>query len=404
MTDWRPTFTRCRRLLFGLAWNCPFFALPAARIRIRIDDTIPTACVTDIGIVYVNPAFAASLTDPELVFVLAHELMHLLLLHTARRGVREQQRWNFACDRALNIALVAARLTRPKCALLPQDPAHNNYSAEEHYEVEPELPSDSDGGAGAQPTAGCGVAPDRGLADGSVPGEGDRPLDGDTFPSPSQAARQWREIAVIAVSQARQAGMEGAGILARVLVAPPSRVKWSQVIRGAVARALAERGRDDVAFSRRNRRSFDSDIILPGGVAYHATAAVIVDTSGSVPSASLARAVAEVVAISAASKVKIYLVIHDTRVRWQGWLRTNVRPSEVSSRLTGRGGTQFAPAYAAVEGGAKKFDAVVHLTDGEPCDPWPPRPKNARHLVVALLGCASRRQLPDDATVVEVEL
>jgi predicted metal-dependent peptidase len=64
---------------------------------------------TDGYYIYVNPSFCASLSSNEIAFVFAHEVMHCALLHPYRRGSRDAQRWNRACDYVVNADLKAAR-------------------------------------------------------------------------------------------------------------------------------------------------------------------------------------------------------------------------------------------------------------------------------------------------------
>jgi predicted metal-dependent peptidase len=359
--------------------------------------------------VYLNPSFCDQLSDKQLTFVLAHEIMHLLLFHFGRRMNRKPFRWNRAADRAINFGLVQIGLEMPPMGLLPTDPAHNEYTTEELYEVEEEQPGD-DGQAslGKMPgaTGGCGVLPPQGGdGDGDDDGaEGEAPEDGAAFPSTAESARTWRQLAHSAEQNARSAGDCSGDLLARVLRVPPSKVAWTAVLRNACARAIAERGNDDVSWQRRNRRSFAGDFILPGGITSKALVAVAVDTSGSVSDEDLEQALSEVEAISRATGVAIFLVTHDAEVHFADWIRPGTRRAALAKTLIGRGGTLYTPAYAAIESASKKFDYAIHLTDGMPCETWPERPRNCRKLTVALIGYASRKEIPEFADVIEIEI
>jgi predicted metal-dependent peptidase len=57
---------------------------------------------------FYNYNWCRQLTDAELVFVIAHEVAHVVSLHMLRRGDREHNRWNAACDFAINGLLVAS--------------------------------------------------------------------------------------------------------------------------------------------------------------------------------------------------------------------------------------------------------------------------------------------------------
>ena len=57
----------------------PHLAGLAAAVRINLDDRLPTMGIFASGRLVANPAFTARLSNDDLVFVLAHELLHLAL-------------------------------------------------------------------------------------------------------------------------------------------------------------------------------------------------------------------------------------------------------------------------------------------------------------------------------------
>lgn len=386
----RQRIDRIRKVLLRTGWQHPFFLIPAQRIRLRIDEGTKTASIDTRGVVRFRPEFLDSLGDPELAGVICHEIMHALMNHAARRGSREPMRWNRAADRAINRALSESGITLPTGALLP-DYGQQDWTAEQLYDAEPETPEGDDGDAPG-PGQGCGQDPAG--DDDSSEGE---PHDGDP---PSE--RDWNETAVQAASMAGD--KKGARALVGALERPPAKVRWRDVLRGACARAIAAHGFDDVSFRKLSRRS--GEFLLPGPIAYRALVAVAIDTSGSVPDAALETALGEVCEISRLTpEVAFYLVTHDAEIQWSGWIRGGKRgDATIRGAIKGRGGTLFDPAYRAIEGAGRRFDAMVHLTDGEPCDgSWPAKPRNVRRPVAALIGCASRGQVPSDWRVIEVE-
>lgn len=69
----------------------------------------PTAA-TDGCHYYYNYQWCRQLTDAELIFVIAHEVAHVLFLHMVRRNGRQPQLWNAACDFAVNGMLLSSCL------------------------------------------------------------------------------------------------------------------------------------------------------------------------------------------------------------------------------------------------------------------------------------------------------
>ena len=93
------------RLILGRDGKSVFFATLALRLRVEVDWSCPTMAVDGKTLFY-NPAFVNGLAPDELVGVLCHETCHLALAHHCRRGNRDMQRWNEACDLATNPLLL----------------------------------------------------------------------------------------------------------------------------------------------------------------------------------------------------------------------------------------------------------------------------------------------------------
>src|SRR6266511_1807092 len=73
-----------------------FFAGPLLRKRAIEREDLPTLA-TDGKDLFYNPAYVATLTVPETMSALVHEVCHDVLLHGQRQGMRKQQPWNVAC-------------------------------------------------------------------------------------------------------------------------------------------------------------------------------------------------------------------------------------------------------------------------------------------------------------------
>ncbi|BAT60596.1 hypothetical protein GJW-30_1_03144 [Variibacter gotjawalensis] len=74
----------------------------AAAVRVDIDERVPTMGVFASGRLVANPAFTARLSADDLVFVLAHELLHLALrTHERARGSHHLE-FNYAHDYIIN--------------------------------------------------------------------------------------------------------------------------------------------------------------------------------------------------------------------------------------------------------------------------------------------------------------
>ena len=100
----------------------PYLASAIARLPVINADGLGwcDTMATDGYYIYVNPAFCATLTPKEIVFVFAHEVMHCILGHIDRRQDRQHALWNEAIDYATNLMLVQLGMKMPKVGLLDQ--------------------------------------------------------------------------------------------------------------------------------------------------------------------------------------------------------------------------------------------------------------------------------------------
>ncbi|WP_411860362.1 DUF2201 family putative metallopeptidase, partial [Cupriavidus sp. TA19] len=108
----------------------PFFGALLMRLRLVEDPSCKTFWVDGMSLGY-NPAYVATLSDLELRGSLAHEVLHPANGHCWRRGVRDPDRWNRACDYAINPLVLNAGLQLPAGALI--DGRFLGKSAEEIY-------------------------------------------------------------------------------------------------------------------------------------------------------------------------------------------------------------------------------------------------------------------------------
>jgi hypothetical protein len=93
---------RVQRGLKLLTVSLPYLSGLAAAVRVTLDARVPTMGVFASGRLVVNPAFAEKLKENELIFVLAHELLHLALrTHDRARGSHHLE-FNYAHDYIIN--------------------------------------------------------------------------------------------------------------------------------------------------------------------------------------------------------------------------------------------------------------------------------------------------------------
>ena len=105
-----PDHTTLKRIETGLRMvtvPLPHLAGLAAAVRVNLDLRVPTMGIFASGRLIANPGFVARLKDNELVFVLAHELLHLALQTHARARGSSHIEFNYAHDYIINDILRA---------------------------------------------------------------------------------------------------------------------------------------------------------------------------------------------------------------------------------------------------------------------------------------------------------
>jgi len=119
----------------GLLLRHPFFGNMATRLRIlAADDWLPTAAVDGRNL-YFNTQFFNAMSNKEIEFVIAHEILHCVFDHLGRRNERNPMLYNIAADYIVNNTLVRDRIgEKPKLVDCFQDFKYEGWTSEEVYE------------------------------------------------------------------------------------------------------------------------------------------------------------------------------------------------------------------------------------------------------------------------------
>ena len=291
----------------------PYLSGLAAATRVTLDARVPTMGVFASGRMIANPGFVARLTDPDLAFVLAHEMLHLALrTHDRLRG-GDALEFNYAHDYIINDMLRAAlgRTTIPAGGL---DMAGARERSAEDIVLEMRRNAESstrssvwEGKATTvQRRFGTGGKGARGNPSGE-PGEGgdgdvlteaqERALFPDDMADPAREAEATRELAARALGLAKALGVLGSGA-GRGSDAGGQR-QIVDALRGlyrtpwemALQRWLEAVAPGERTFTRASRRGAQrTDVVLPGRRREGWILNVVLDTSGSMTRHHRARA------------------------------------------------------------------------------------------------------------------
>ena len=374
---------------------------------------------TDARFFYYNADYIGRLTLEQTQFILAHEAMHCALSHFARRAHRQKQRWDVACDYAVNMILDEERMRPPDNALmeakyrgltaeeiyplLHDDPAQR--SMDEHlYDQEsqqsdaqsPELdeqnreegeaPGGEGGGNGGEngseardqePSDGDGNAD---AGQGMREGSRQEPPTPSTSPEPPTPPRdldkldeQWKRRLAAAATAARQAGKLSESLLRLVDELLSPQLSW----RALLARYMTNAARDDYSFQRTSRRNAGAagEAMMPRLYSQGVKVVLALDTSGSVTREELQGFLTEVDALKAQVRADVTLHACDDRLAEAGpWHFAMWEPLILPEAVAGGGGTDFRPVFDWLERERLNPDLLVYFTDAEGVFPSRPPP------------------------------
>jgi len=362
--------TRITRAQTVRAWfinSYPLLGALAASFRLVEDSqicqriNISVAAIDEVTQeVYLNPL--AGLSEAELKFVMAHEFLHVALRHLGRRLGRDPFLWNAATDFVINHWLVEMKIGAVPILGLLHDPSLTDVSAEALYDL---MAQDLRRARRLATFRGAGLGDmlERDRQGGAWPGDGTT-LD-DFYRSCLAQGLQYH------LSQGR--GFLPAGLIEeiRALSQPPipwdvQLAHWFETWFDAIE--------EERTFARPSRRQASTpDIPRPRWVTVEnhdqpRTFGVVLDTSGSMDRALLAKGLGSVASYALAHEVPLVrLVFCDAAAYDQGYVAPEMLLESVS--VKGRGGTVLQPGIDLVERAEDfpKDGPLLIVTDGY-CD------------------------------------
>jgi len=411
-----------------LVARLPFFGHLALKLRPRITDGaydgVSTAAVSSDGSLIVNAEFSKTLSDPELCFVICHEVLHPAMLYFERMQGRIPRLWNMAHDYAIN--LIIKQMADANIKLIPDclcDDKYRDWSAEEIYDDllkdavmvsiaqgcptcdgtgqqngqgQPGQGQPGQGGQGGQqPGQGqggqgqsCPTCKGSGQGQGGQGGQSQNPLNDPLFGdgrndlcdsddgkkgeqgdkgAQNRINTDWK-ISIVEAAQRheRQKGRGSLpGSLQRLIeeLTDP-KVDW----REKLARWVGENGRQqDYSYRRPSRRSESVGQYMPSLQQYGIDDIVLmIDTSGSIGDRMLKEGLAEVNGVCEDLGISCRAMIIDAALHDDCQISDAY---ELAEKLSGGGGSDFRPAFDKLRD--DQFEGVViAFTDGDIAVPY----------------------------------
>ena len=357
----------------------PFFGILACWLTKVPTDKVKTMAVTALGTMYYNPKFVDQLHFNDVVFIVAHEVMHLVQRSFARfpKGGNVQV-WNIAADRIINVALEETKLpVGPEAASAITDEVRESVEkykiTETMYqflmkeyakeikckackeEFEKQKMDDGEGSDGdgesedseGNESEGCGESGEGGhkhtcgMLDESGCGCDTGQL---TEARAADEEGKWRDriISAASAAEAKQGHVpDSVKQMIAELVTPS--VRWQDKIKVLALKTFKGR----YTYLRKSRRSYALGLRLPGKEMEQKGCVVGIDTSGSITEIEIVQFLSEVAGIMESCNCpEVYVMLHDSRVYYGALLKK----SDLTTLEIARGGTSHLECFKVLEG------------------------------------------------------
>jgi predicted metal-dependent peptidase len=359
--------------------DAPFFGAIACGLPSELDESVGTACTDGTRIRYA-PTFLEKLDVRQVVGLIAHEVLHIALLHSVNRGSRDPQLWNQACDYVINLILKDGGYYLPEGGLL--DEKYRNLSEYQVYEIlakdraekQKQKQQKQDNQSSSKQddkSSSSGAGGDEQSDEQSSDGEPDKSCEWGKVEDPTEDGKPLSEAKKAEVSEKILQSVAGAEATARLAGNLPAgldrllgssrkpAVNWRDTLR----RLLTEKTNDDWSWRRPSRRHRTA--ILPSlSSEGSGVLAISVDTSGSISPELYEQAIAEVQECAQSIKAKVFIGSCDTEhYGFEEYLDGDPLP-----KLRGGGGTDFDDASVKLDdliSQGQEVKAHVFITDGQ---------------------------------------
>ena len=343
----------------GLLLKAPFFGNLATRLLLKnADEWLPTAA-TDGRYFYYNSEFVNKLNVKQTEFLFGHETLHNVYDHMGRRGDRDPQLFNIACDYCVNADLLDQRIGE-KITVVPilYDAKYKGMSSEEVYDLLYE---------NAEKINLDQLV--KMLLDEHLDGDGDGE-DGKPVLSEEEKRQIKDEIkeAVLGAAQACGAGNLPAGVKRMLKDMTEPKMNWRELLQQQIESTI----KADYTWMRPSRRAWHLDAILPGqNVADMIDICISVDLSGSISDKQCKEFFSEIHGIMQMyDAYKIQVWTFDTQVYNPATFTQDNADDLLNYVPQGGGGTTFEANWEFMKENdivPKKF---IMFTDGYPCGGW----------------------------------
>ena len=356
---------RLQAAMVRLLITNPFFASLVMKREMEVvdDGSCPTACVDRHGKIKFNADLIGQLTLEELMYVLAHETMHVVYGHLPRLNGRDPKLWNIATDAVINDLLDLGKAgRRPNGAI--HMPGASEYTADEVYEKLMQGQPKQKNSGGKQKDGNLPQGP-------SSPAIEDLPEEEAKAckPMDSKAAEAQGKIEMAeAMQMARAMGKLPGELGKRIEEVLKSKVPWHEVLE----RFMSARSERHQTWNRPNKR-YAGRFYLPHRDRLPSMGEVVIalDSSGSISEREISSFLGHVNRIlEDCHPTKVHLLFVTTEVEREVCFEDG-EPIKLEGKCRYYGGTDMGAGVRWTEKNAPDASVFICFTDG--WTPWPKR-------------------------------
>ena len=362
----------------GLLLRHPFFGNMATRLRIlAADDWLPTAAVDGRNL-YFNTQFFNAMSNKEIEFVVAHEILHMVFDHLGRRDERDPALYNIAADYVVNNTLVRDRIGElPKIVNCFQDFKYEGWTSEEVYD---ELFKEAEEN-GKDFLQQLGEMLDEHIDGEDSDGDGEDGEEGkdgkgnNVSKKPAKYSKEeMKKIkdeikeSMINAAQAAGAGNTPAGVQRMIKELTEPKMNWRELLRQQIQSTI----KSDYTFSRPSRKGWHTGAVLPGmNFAETIDICIALDMSGSIGNSQAEDFLGEVKGIMDEYKdYNIKIWCFDTEVYGEDDFSGDDGREITDYEIKGGGGTDFMANWKYMRENDIQPKKFLMFTDGYAWDSW----------------------------------
>lgn len=306
----------------------PFFGQLTTYFEITTTWSIGTI-TTDYEKIYVNPQFAAIMSIEELEFMIGHEILHCVFDHFSRREARLKNKWDAACDFAVNDILTEANIGKKPAHALYNKKFHNLY-AEKIYDL---------------------------LPDGNFTII-DKHMENFIDQTAMKRAKYMRRIRLFSHSRFPGDGTSSTPRSIDSFFEP--RLPWGEILK----QLITENVRTDWSWYPPSKRHLQSGFVLPSLRKEKVNIPIGIDTSSSITKEELTAFISEILyIIRGFPSYSLTLIFCDAKVQKTYTVNNIEQMQEVIVEIKGGGGTDFKPVFQWVAENISFPPCLIYLTD-----------------------------------------